>query len=57
MSKTNTSPKKTQLTTPRDASRVQAASAKTNGGEVARGSQASRMQAAAARNFGKSGGK
>lgn len=57
MSKANTNPKTTQLTTPRDASRVQAASAKANGGKVASGSQASRMQAAAARNFGKSGGK
>lgn len=57
MSKANTSPKSTTLTTPRDASRVQAASAKAGGGKVASGSQASRMQAAAARNFGKSGAK
>ena len=57
MSKSNTSPKAPLLTTPRDASRVQAASAKANGGKVASGSQASRMQTAAARNFGKSGGK
>lgn len=44
-------------TTPSAASRVQAAAAKQGGGQVAKGSPAARMQSAAARNFGKSGGK
>ena len=57
MSKASTSSKPAPSTTPQVASRVQAASARANGGKVASGSHASRMQAAAARNFGKSGSK
>jgi hypothetical protein len=57
MNKAQHNPKPAALTTPRDASRVQSAIAKSTGGIVARGSQAGRMQAAAAKNFGKSGAK
>jgi hypothetical protein len=45
------------LTTPKDASRVQAAAARSAGGKVVKGSHAPRMQAAAAKNYGKSGSK
>lgn len=44
-------------TTPSAASRVQTAAAIKNGGTVSKGSQASRMQRAAVRNFGKFGSK
>lgn len=53
MSKTKTpSP-----TTPKAASRVQRATALTNGGAVKSDSVVSRMQRAAVKNFGKSGSK
>jgi len=44
-------------TTPRAASRVQSAEARSSGGTVVKGGHAGRMQAAAARNHGKSGAK
>lgn len=44
-------------TTPRSASRVQAAVARSSGGSVPKGSYVGRMQAAGARNHGKSGAK
>lgn len=44
-------------TTPKAASRVQSAYARTHGGTTPSGGQVARMQAAAARNFGKSGAK
>lgn len=45
------------LTTPKAASRVQRATALSNGGLVKSDSVASRMQRAAVKNFGKSGSK
>jgi hypothetical protein len=45
------------LTTPKAASRVQAADARTSGGGIAKGSRTARMQAAATKNFGKPGAK
>jgi hypothetical protein len=48
---------KSARTTPSDASRVQSRVAKSNGGIVPKGSYAARLQGAAARNSGKSGGK
>lgn len=55
MTKTTRTQKTSQPTTLDDASRVQSAIAKANGGAVPKRSQASRMQRAAARNSGKSG--
>lgn len=49
--------KPTSLTTPRDASRVQAAVSRSSGGAVAKGSHVGRLQAAATKNYGKSGSK
>lgn len=46
-----------KATTPADASRVQSAVAKAHGGAVPKGSYVGRLQGAAARHFGKSGGK
>jgi hypothetical protein len=57
MSKAQHNQKPAPSTTPRDASRVQAAVARSSGGSVAKGSYVGRMQAAAARNHGKSGSK
>lgn len=60
MSKTGKSALKNSLpkpTTPATASRVQRAVSLKNGGTVPKGSQASRMQRAAVRTFGKSGAK
>lgn len=48
---------KSALTTPAAASRVQGAIAKTHGGSVPTGSYVGKLQRAAARNYGKSGGK
>lgn len=53
MSKT----KSPSLTTPKVATRVQRANAVTNGGIVKPGSVVTRMQRAAAKNFGKPGSK
>ncbi len=44
-------------TTPSDASRVQSTVARVSKGAVPKGSHVGRLQRAAARNFGKSGGK
>lgn len=55
MSKVQHNEKPAPSTTPRDASRVQSAVARSSGGTVAKDSHFGRMQAAAARNFGKSG--
>jgi len=57
MSKTTNKGAGSKMTTPQDASRVQGSVARSNGGVVPKGSQAGRMQRAASRNFGKSGGK
>lgn len=48
---------KSNLTKPADASRAQSAVAKSNGGNVPVGSYVGRLQGAAVRNYGKSGGK
>lgn len=53
-SKSHTSPVRT---TPADASRVQRAVAAQHGGQVPKGSYVGRLQGAAAKHFGKSGGK
>jgi len=45
------------LMTPKAASRIQSATAKQNGGQVSKGSFASRAQRAAAKNFPSSNGK
>lgn len=50
-------PKTASLTTPKVASRVQRATALTNGGTVKPGSVVGRMQRAAVKNFGKPGSK
>lgn len=47
----------TNPTKPSDASRIQGKVALANGGMVPKGSHVGRLQGAAARNFGKSGGK
>jgi hypothetical protein len=57
MSKASVNVTKTNLTKPKDASRVQGVVAKANGGAIPKGSFVGRMQNAADRNFGKSGGK
>lgn len=49
--------KPSTLTTTRSASRVQAAVARSTGGSVPKGSHVGRLQAAAAKNSGKSGAK
>lgn len=48
---------KGNLTTQKDASRMQSAVASTNGGGVPKGSYVARVQAAAARNVTKTGSK
>jgi hypothetical protein len=57
MSKTTPNVTKSNLTTPKVASRVQSATATSNGGVVPKGSVAGRMQRTANHNFGKSGSK
>lgn len=57
MSKAQHNQKSVALTTPSAASRVQAAVARSPGGSVAKGSYVGCLQAAAARNYGKSGAK
>jgi hypothetical protein len=57
MSKAEHNQKRASTITPRVASRVQAAVARSSGGSVAKGSYVGRIQAAAARNHGKSGAK
>lgn len=53
----NSQQAKSNLTKPTDASRVQSAVAKDNGGKVPAGSYVGNLQRAAVRNYGKSGGK
>jgi len=55
MSKPSNNKGRTTLTSPTAASRAQKAVARTHGGEVPKGNYTGRLQAAAARNFGKSG--
>ena len=57
MSKSKSGRSRSTPTTPAVASYVQSVVAKGNGGQVTKGSHVPRMQAAAARNFGKSGEK
>lgn len=57
MSKSGNNQGRTTQTTPSAASRTQGAVARTHGGAVPKGSYVGRLQAAAARNFGKPGGK
>lgn len=57
MNKSSSSKGSAAPTTPQAAARVQAAYARAHGGKVPSGGQVARMQAAAARNFGKSGSK
>lgn len=57
MSKSSNNQGRTSPTTPSVASRVQGTVARTHGGAVPQGSYVGRFQAAAARNFGKSGSK
>ncbi len=57
MSKSGNNQGRTSPTTPSAAARAQGAVAHTNGGAVPKGSYVGRLQAAATRNFGKSGGK
>lgn len=57
MSKPTNSTKTSNLTTPKAASRVQAAVAVATGGSVAKGAYVGRLQGAAAGHFGKSGEK
>lgn len=57
MSKSSSSKGSSATTTPKAASRVQSAFARTHGGTTPSGGQVARMQSAAARNFGKSGAK
>lgn len=57
MSKVSGNVTKTNMTKPKDASRVQSVVAQANGGVIPKGSFVGRIQNAANRNFGKSGGK
>jgi hypothetical protein len=57
MSKTGNSQGRATSTTPTVASRVQGSVARSTGGAVPKGSYVGRLQGAAARNYGKSGGK
>jgi hypothetical protein len=57
MNKTGNAKANVRATTPKDVSRIQSAFARTHGGVVPKGNHVGRMAAAAAKNFGKSGGK
>ncbi len=57
MSKPQSRPSPSHPTKPADASRAQSGVALRIGGVVPKGSHVGRLQVAAARNFGKSGGK
>jgi hypothetical protein len=57
MSKSRNNQGHTVPTTPSAASRVQSAVARTHGGVVPKDSYAGRLQGAAIKNYGKSGGK
>lgn len=57
MSKSGNNQGRTTQTTPSAASRTQGSVARTQGGAVPKGNYVGRLQAAVARNFGKSGSK
>lgn len=57
MSKNKAKSRPAKLTTPVDATRVQGIVAGKHGGQVPKGNYVGRLQRAATKNFGKSGGK